>query len=112
MKKYFNWKLYQDNELIEEYKNKSIVNNKYLINDDLFLEKQNNTYLLYKKEKEYELVLDFAEKNGHYIYYEEDIKLTIELFNLKVIDKDNILTIIYSLDEDSLQFKIIIEKKA
>lgn len=86
-----------------------LKDNKFIISDNMYLLKTSQKFYFYKKEVDYEVTIDFFEKNCLINLLNENKSVNIFLNYLKVIDNSHKIIIIYSLDEMDEQNKIVLE---
>ncbi len=105
----FDWKLYQDNQLIEEYLNLNIIDNIYKVNDNLHYDYQHKKIV--RDNDDYSFVIDlnnneiFIKLNSH--NYEGNIPL----YKSNITDTKEELVIMYQVSEEEPLNKIIISRR-
>lgn len=106
----YEWLFYKNETLIEEYKNLKIINNRYIVNDNLSLLKSANEIYLERKDEEYKIKIDFVNNFCFIHMNKENMDLKIPLLETEIVDKEDKITIIYKLDEEETN-KLIINLK-
>lgn len=110
LKNNFEWLFYKNDDLIEEYKNLKIINNRYIVNNNLSLFKLNDDFYLERNEEDYKIKIDFFNKLCYIYIKREKLDLEIPLLETEIVDKEDKITIIYKLDEEETN-KLIINLK-
>lgn len=105
----FDWLLYTNGRLIEKYLNKTKYNDKYLINNNLFLVFNKKEKYLQKTNDDYKIKLDFLNKTSNIELIKEGLIFTNELYEVEIEEKLNKKKIIYRIDNDIN--KIIINER-
>lgn len=107
--KVFDWYFYKNDELIETYKNLKVIDNTFLVNNELKLI-QDEGYVLERKNNDYEIIINFKNKICTINLFKENLFTEFKLLDAEIVDKEDKLTIIYKLDEEEMN-KLIIELK-
>lgn len=109
IKKFFDWYFYKNDVLIESYKNLEMIDNTYLVNENLKLIKDKG-YILERINDDYKIVIDFKTKTCTINLTKEKMFMEINLLETEIVDKEDKLTIIYKLDDDEKN-KLIVNLK-
>lgn len=109
IKKFFDWYFYKNDELIESYNNLEMIDNTYLVNENLKLIKDKG-YILERINDDYKIVIDFKTKTCTINLTKEKMFMEINLLETEIVDKEDKLTIIYKLDDDEIN-KLIVNLK-
>lgn len=103
----FDWKLYQNEQLIEEYLNLKIMDDVYKVNDNLHFDKKGNKVI--KKTEEHILEIDL---NNNLITVKLDnYEGTLSLYKSNIIDNDNEIVISYQVSNEEPINKIVISRR-
>ncbi len=103
------WNFYQD-DLLVETNDVTFQGNKYMVNENLYLLRNDNNYTFIKNELDYNIVMDFSQKKIKFFLIKENVSTEAELLYSEVVDKHDNITIIYKLDEQ-VTYKIVISLK-
>ena len=105
----FDWRLYQNNQLVEEYLNLNGLNNIYKVDDNLSYSYDNKTVL--KKSEDYSIIIDL--NNGKMIINLDSDKLNgvLSLYKYEVNDNENEIILLYQISEEEPLNKIIISRR-
>jgi hypothetical protein len=105
----FDWRLYQNDQLVEEYLSLNVLNNIYKVDDNLSYSHDNKTVL--KKTEDYSIIIDL--NNGKMIINLDSDKLNgeLSLFKYEVSNNDNEIILLYQTSEEEPINKIIISRR-
>ena len=105
----FDWRLYQNDQLVEEYLSLNVLNNIYKVDDNLSYSHDNKTVL--KKAEDYSIIIDL--NNGKMIINLDSDKLNgeLSLFKYEVSNNDNEIILLYQTSEEEPINKIIISRR-
>jgi len=110
MSKVINIKIYKNNKLENEYNHiNAIISNKIIFTIDKIKTIIDEKSLI-RENEEFEFILNFIDKKASYKLKEHNYLLDIIVEKCDINKADNIITIIYKLESDEKETKIIIKE--
>ena len=105
----FDWRLYQNDQLIEEYLSLNVLDNIYKVDDCLSYNYDDK--LVTKKTDEYIVIIDLNNGKMSVKIDSDGIDGELSLHKYEITDNDKELVLIYQVSEEEPVNKIIISRR-
>ena len=105
----FDWRLYQNNQLIEEYLSLEIINNNYKVSD--YLNYDHEKRLLVKESDDSIINIDLLNNKITIALKDNNFNGEIDLYKSEVIDNNSEISITYQISEDEPLNKVVISRR-
>ena len=105
----FDWKLYQDDQLIEEYLSLKTKDNNYKVNNNLYYNDQKKQVV--KQSDEYSFIINLIDKTISVKLNSHNYEGNISLYKSTIKETKKTITIVYQISEEEPLYKIVITRR-